>query len=200
MNKYEKLRALFRSNHPYRTNEIIRLGIPTQALIDLTRNGEIKHVTRGVYINANAPMTEVTNYKILAQAIPQGVLCLTSALKFHKLIKRTPDKTHMAGKRYSRLPRVDYPETVFHALSYETYDLDIDIYPEDDIAIQVYSIEKTIADCFKFRDQLGLKLPVDALKTAVKQNRINYGKLWDITGICGVRRIVDECLEILGVV
>ncbi len=207
MNKYAKLRSMFRSGKPVESSILKYWDIPSQALVDLTRNGEIKRVTRGVYIHSDTPVKTYTDYQILAQAVPHGVLCLTSALKLHGLIDTAPDVMHVALKRGTRIPKVDYPPVEFHLFSDDAYEYGVENHPYDDIVLRAYSMEKTIADCFKFRKQVGLETAVNALKAGLKKRLCTFSdrpgalifkheQFQEAAEVCGITKVVEPYMEL----
>lgn len=195
MNEYEKLKSVFNSGKPVKTSEVRAMGIPTQALVDFCRKGKIQRVTRGVYVAANSAATEYSDYELAAQAVPNGVLCLFSALRFHNLTVENPHKIHIALREKSRYPKVDYPPIVFYAYSEASYSFGVEVHDYNGIMIKVYSAAKTIADCFKFRNKIGLDVAIAALKDGIQEKMFSYDELWAAAKICRVSKIIRPYME-----
>ena len=195
MKKYEKLKSVFSSGQPVKTSEVRALGIPTQALVDFCRNGKVRRITRGVYIAADAAATEYSDYELAALAVPNGVLCLFSALRFHNLTVENPHELHIAIKANSRYPKIDYPPVVFYTCSDTSYSFGIETHTRAGVLIKVYSAAKTIADCFKYRNKIGLDVAIAALKEGIQAKMFSYDELWEAAKVCRVSKIIRPYME-----
>jgi predicted transcriptional regulator of viral defense system len=195
MKKYEKLKSVFSSGQPVKASVVRAQGIPTQALVDFRRKGKIRRITRGVYIATDAASTENTDYELAALTVPNGVLCLFSALRFHGLTVENPHELHIAIKANSRYPKIDYPPVVFYSYSNTSYSFGIETHDKAGVLIKVYSVAKTIADCFKYRNKIGLDVAIASLKEGIQAKMFSYDELWEAAKICRVSKVIRPYIE-----
>lgn len=179
-----------------RTSQALRLGIHPRTLYALRDAGEIEQIGRGLYRLATAP--PLTNPDLIAIAIriPRAVVCLISALAHHRLTTQVPHAVDIALPSHAQVPKVDgiplrvfwYPEPSFRA--------GIDVVTIDDIPVKVYSPEKTIADCFKYRNKIGLDLAIEALRAYRERTRKpNRAALMKFAQLNRVQKIMRPYLE-----
>lgn len=170
-------------------------GISAQFITNMLRNGEITRLGRGVYSLAGPGATERSDFETLSHLVPQGVVCLVSALRFHDLTDENPHEISVAVKHGSHPPRIEYPPVQFFVFSGLAYSSGVESHSVNGVELKVYSIEKTIADCFKYRNKIGLDIAVSALQDAVKKNKLNYNVLWESAKICRVSKIIRPYME-----
>ena len=126
----------------------------------------------------------------VSKLVPKSVVCLISALDFHNLTTQIPKKVYIALPREIKAPRVDYPPLDIVYLSKEPYSAGIEEHEIDGVAIRIYDKEKTIADCFKFRNKIGLDIAIEALKDYLSLGEINLDKLSSYAEIDRVKSII----------
>jgi predicted transcriptional regulator of viral defense system len=179
-----------------RTSEAIRLGIHPRTLYALRDNGEIESVSRGLYRFTNAPPLTSPDLVPIAIRIPRGVICLISALVHHGLTTQVPHTVDVALPSHAHAPEIDgIPLRVFW-YSEPSFSAGIDIVRIDEIPVQVYSPEKTIADCFKYRNKIGLDIAIEALRTFRERIRKpDFRKLTKFARIDRVEKIMRPYLE-----
>ena len=182
MTKQEQLKNLFCETRYLTAKEIRAAGIPSQTITNLCRCGKIERVAYGVYALAGNAASETDDLELLAKLVPAGVICLVSALRFHKLTDENPHE-------------FTYPPVCYFTFSGKAFSSGIKIHTTNGVDLKVYSIEKTIADCFKYRNKIGLDVAIAALREAVSQNRIDYNALWDAAKICRVSKIIRPYME-----
>jgi predicted transcriptional regulator of viral defense system len=147
-----------------RTSKAIRLGIHPRTLYALRDAGDIEQVGRGLYRLATAPPLSSPDLVPIAIRIPRAVVCLISALAHHGLTTQVPHSVDIALPSHAQIPRIDgvplrvfwYPEPSFNA--------GVDVIKVDHVPVRIYSPEKTIADCFKYRNKIGLDVAIEALR------------------------------------
>ncbi|MBQ7188400.1 MAG: hypothetical protein IJR99_03195 [Kiritimatiellae bacterium] len=194
MTKMEKLIGLFQKKGILSLQDPVCEGIPNVYFARLCDAGFIERIGHGVY---SCPAYSSSEYITNAEAsvvIPQGVACLFSALKYHELTLENPHQLHLAVPRGARVPKNELPLKIYH-FSPESYSFGIETVHTKDGQIQVYSIEKTLADCFKFRNLIGIDVAVAALKDAKRTGRINHDKLWDAMSVCRMEKVMYPYLE-----
>ena len=177
-----------------RTSEILRLGVHPRTLYQLRESGEVVQLSRGVYRLANLPPLENSDLAAATMRVPNGIICLVSALSFHKITTEIPHEVYLAIPTGKEKPRVDYPPMrVFH-FSTKTYSAGVEKYQMDGNKIKVYSMEKTVADCFKFRNRIGLDVALEALRLCIR-NGGSRKKIIDFARICRVEKVIRPYLE-----
>jgi predicted transcriptional regulator of viral defense system len=147
-----------------RMSEALRLGISRKALYAMRDAGVIEPVTRGTYRLASLEPLAHPDLVAVAMRVPQGVLCLISALSFHELTTQVPHTIAVALERGTRKPRLDYPPTRFFWFSGPAFSEGIETHKLDGVAVRVYDPEKTLVDCFRYRNQLGMDVVLEALR------------------------------------
>jgi predicted transcriptional regulator of viral defense system len=179
-----------------RTSKALRLGIHPRALYALRDAGEIEQVGRGLYRLSTAPALSSPDLVPIAIRIPRAVVCLISALAHHGLSTQIPHVIDIALPSHAKVPKVDgvplrvfwYPEPSFRA--------GVEVVEIDDISVRVYSAEKTIADCFKYRNKIGLDVAIEALRTYRERTpKPNRPKLTKFAEINRVQNIMRPYLE-----
>jgi predicted transcriptional regulator of viral defense system len=191
----EKLLKYIRRKGIVRAKELNRLGIPTIYLTRLVQEGRIERVNRGLY---RFPDAEVTEHFTLVQAvkkIPNGVVCLLSALSFHEFTTQLPHQIWIAverGKWEAGLR--DLPIRIFE-FSGKAFNEGIEKHRIEGGTAKVYCPEKTVADCFKYRNKIGLDVAIEALRECRRERRCTNDDLWHYAKICRVANVMRPYLE-----
>ncbi len=152
-----------------RTSQAIRLGIAPRTLYALRDAGRIEEATRGVYRLTGAPVSENADLVQIALRIPKGVICLISALAFHGLTTQIPHEVYVALPLDAEKPRLAYPPVRLFWLSRPAHSAGVEEHLLDGVAVRIYGREKTISDCFKYRNKIGLNLALESLKEGIAQ-------------------------------
>jgi predicted transcriptional regulator of viral defense system len=180
-----------------RTSEAERLGVRRQALYRLRDLGLVVPVSRGVYRLADLPDLSEPDLVAVATRIPRAVVCLVSALALHEITNEIPHEVHVALPRDVKTPRLDYPPLrVFH-FSGAALTEGVETREIDGVAVRVYGPEKSVADAFRFRNQLGLDLAIEALKLCLERKRASRATLLHFARICRVNKVMLPYLEAL---
>jgi len=151
------------------TSQAIRLGIAPRALYALRDAGQIVEVTRGVFRLSEALSIEHSDLVQVALRVPKGIICLISSLAFHNLTTQIPHQVTVALPLDAEKPRLAYPPVRLFWLSPPAYSAGIEEHLLEGVTVRIYSREKTIADCFKFRNKIGLEVALEALKESLGQ-------------------------------
>jgi predicted transcriptional regulator of viral defense system len=178
-----------------RTSDAIRSGIQPRTLYRLRDTGVIEMVSRGVYRLADLPEPALPDLLIVATRLPKAVVCLTSALALHELTDEIPHYVHIALPRKTEQPRLDHPPLRVVRLSPSCYEAGIERLRSDGVDLKVYSPAKTVADCFKFRNQIGLETALKALKALRKRRGFDVEELLAFARVCRVERVLHPYLE-----
>ena len=176
--------------------EALRLGINRYTLYSLLENGIIEQVTRGVYRLAELPPINNPDLVTVALRYPDSVVCLVSALSYHEITTQIPHAVSIAVERNTRIPTLDYPPLRVHRFSDKAYSSGIDEHMIDGVPVKIYSPEKTIADCFKFRMKIGMDVVLEALKLYNSRKKADLGNLLRFGEICRVKNVMMPYLEV----
>ena len=179
------------------TADMLNLGIHPRTLYKLRDTGVLEQLSRGVYRLADQEPVEHSDLVIVATRCPKAVICLVSALSFHLLTTQVPHSIFIALPQGSETPRIEYPPISVHRFSDESYDAGIEQHTISGITLQVYNPEKTIADCFKFRNKIGMDVVLEALKLYRKEKAFDVTKLLEYGRVCRVENIMKPYLEAL---
>ena len=161
----EKALNIFREhNDLLRTSQAIELGIAPRTLYAMHDAGLLVKITRGVFRLAEAAPLSDADLIQVALRIQKGVICLISALAYHNLTTQIPHQIYVAIPLHAEKPRLKYPPVRLFWFSRSVYSAGIDEHLIDGTSVSMYSREKTIADCFKYRNKIGLDISIEALK------------------------------------
>lgn len=180
-----------------RARDLARIGVYGGKLQQMLRNGSLNRVSRGLY-TAPRPgaIKEPDVLSQLAIKHPKLVYCLLTALQIHGLTTQSPHEVWVAISHKARAPNVDYPP--LHVMRFSDPLLEITQTSVDGIVqIPVTSVAKTIADCFKFRNKVGLDVALEALREAWRQKRVTMDELWVAANSCRMANVMRPYLESL---
>ena len=190
----EKISAL---GITFRTNEALRQGVHPRTLYALRDNGELEMLSRGVYrLKEHGPLSNPDLVPVAAR-VPHAVICLVSALSFHNLTTQIPHRISIALSRTMRNPSIEYPPLTVYHYEEQCYRSGIEEHLVDGTVVKVYSLEKTLADCFKFRHKIGMDIVLEALKRYREQENLKIKELLQYTALCRVERVAKPYLEAL---
>lgn len=190
--------AIFRRHRGVlRTAHALKLGIHPRVLYRLRDSGRLVSVARGVYRLADLPEPSQPDLLVVASRIPQSVICLISALSFHGLTTQVPHEVHIALPRGARSPRLGHPPIRVFLMTGAAYSEGIETHAVEGVQIRVYGPEKTVADCFKFRNKIGLDVAVEALRFARERKHVTPRALLHYARLCRVERVMSPYLEAL---
>ena len=187
---------IFKENNGIlRTQQAVRLGFAPRTLYKMREDGILVRESRGLYRLGETEFGSNTDLIQVALKIPKGVICLISALAFHNLTTQIPHQVYVALPTASEKPRLEYPPLRLFWLSHKAYSAGVETHEVEGIPIHIYGIEKTVADCFKFRNKIGLDVAIEALKFYRKLEGFNIGILLEYARIDRVERIIKPYLE-----
>lgn len=177
--------------------EVAKAGIHTHTLSRLVRSGVLERVGRGVYRRADAPISEHHGLALAAAAVPEGVVCLLSALNFHRLGTQLPHEVWIALDRSARRPSIEYPRLHVVRFSGKALREGVETYRIEGQTVRIYGVAKTIADLFKYRNKIGLDVALEALREGWRARRFTMEELHRYARICRVERVMRPYLEAL---
>lgn len=177
-----------------RAAQALRAGIHPSTLYTMRDTGIVEIVSRGVY---RLGIDQLGNPDLvtIASRIPAGVICLISALAFHDITTQIPHEIHVALPRGSEEPRLDYPPIKTYRMTGEAFTEGVETHEMDRIRVRIYSLEKTLADCFKFRNRIGLDTTIEALRLYRERKDVKVDALMRFASICRVTKIMRPYLE-----
>ena len=178
-----------------RTGEALDLGIHRRTLYAMRDSGLLERLDRGLYRLADLPPLTDPDIVTVARKIPDGVICMISALHFYDMTTQIPHVVSIAVRRGKEPPRLSYPPTKIYPFSGEAFTEGIEKHVIDETPVRVYSVEKTIADCFKYRHKLGMDIIREALEFYRKNRKPNRRKLMHFSRICRVEKVMRPYLE-----
>jgi predicted transcriptional regulator of viral defense system len=191
----EQVIEVVREKGVLRPRDLDSYGIPREYLSRLCERGLLQRVGRGLYVLADA---EVTEYQTLAEAskrVPQGVLCLLSALQFHGLTTQAPFEVWMALEQKAWQPQVDRPRMRFVRFSGPAFESGVEEHRIKGVPVKVYCPAKTVVDCFKYRNKIGLDVALEALQDCRSQRKCTNDELWQYANVCRVANVMKPYLE-----
>ena len=178
-----------------RMSEAIAHGITRYMLYSLRDKGVIEQMSRGIYRLVELPPISNPDLVTVSLRFPNAVICLVSALAYYDITTQIPHDVSVAVPRDSRMPSLDFPPIQAYRFSNEAYKSGIEEHLIDGISIKVYSPEKTLADCFKFRNKIGMDVVMEALKLYKTRKKFNLSELLKYAKICRVENIMLPYLE-----
>ena len=188
--------AIFREfGGQLRMSEAVDYGITPYTLYALRDRGIVELVSRGVYRLADLPPLSDPDLVTVSLRYPSAVVCLVSALSYHGITTQIPHEVSVAVPRSSRLPSLDYPPVRAHRFSNTSYSVGIETHRIDGAAVKVYDREKTVADCFKFRNRIGMDVVLEALRLHRERNGLDLGSLLGYARACRVEKVMQPYLE-----
>lgn len=177
------------------TKEAVDSGVQYRTLYSMRDQGLLERVSRGRYRLAElAPLSD-PDLSVVGLRIPKAVICLLSALRFHGLTTQVPHAVYIALPRGSAQPRLEHPPIRVFKFSGQALSEGIEVHDIDGISIRIYSPAKTIADCFKFRNQVGLDVALEALKMYRQTPGFDINEVTHFARICRVEKVMRPYLE-----
>ncbi len=178
-----------------RTRDILSAGIHRRDIKRVRDTGQIIRVKRGLYRLVEIPLISNQGFIDLARAVPEGVVCLLSALSYYELTTFSPSIISMAICRGSRRPKIEYPPVEFYYFSTKQFEAGINEIKIKAHKVRIYCPEKTICDCFRYRNKLGLDIAKEGLSEYLKQKDRNLEKLFEYAEICRVKPLLQTWLN-----
>ncbi|WP_211364269.1 type IV toxin-antitoxin system AbiEi family antitoxin domain-containing protein [Propionivibrio limicola] len=193
----DKLIHLARSLGLIRPRDLEPIGIPRISLTRAVRRGQLERVGRGLY---GLPGRQVSEHGALAEVarrVPKGVVCLLSALRFHGLTTQAPFEVWLAIENKAITPKLDYPPLRIVRFSGAALTEGVEEHVVDDVTVRITCIAKTVADCFKYRNKIGLDVALEALRDAWHEKRMTSDDLWRYAKVCRVANVMRPYLDSL---
>ncbi len=191
------LDAFRRAGGILRTAQALRAGVHPRDLYALRDTGVLQQISRGVYRLGDLPPLADPDLVTVALRVPKGVIALVSALHFHGLTTEIPHEVSIALPSGKSRPKLDWPPVRVYWLSGTMYTSGIEVHERDGVRLRVYGAAKSVADCFKFRNRLGIEVALDALRTGIEERKFTPAELLRSARTCRVGEVVRPYLEAL---
>jgi predicted transcriptional regulator of viral defense system len=192
-----KVLDLARERGVLRPRDLARADLPADYLWRLYRKEKLERVGRGLYVLPGADLTEHHTLAEAALRVPHGVVCLLSALRFHDLTTQAPYEVWMAIDVKARRPKEEIIPLRIVRFSGEALTAGVEEHGVEGVSVKVYSSAKTVADCFKYRNKIGLDVALEALRDCWRQRLATADELWRYAEVCRVARVMRPYLESL---
>ena len=191
----QRVLELARQKGLLRASDLDAIKAPRIVLTRLTAIGLLDKVGRGLYRLPDHPSSEHESLATVATKVPRAVFCLLTALQFHELTTQLPRQIWIAMPRGSHIPRIDYPPIKMVQMTGDVYAEGIETVERDGVMLRVYGVAKTVADCFKHRNKIGLDVALEALKDVRAKRRASADDLWHYAKLCRVANVMRPYLE-----
>ena len=193
----EKVLELARKKGVLRSRDLLDQAIPRVTLTRLERAGRIERVGRGLY---TLPGADISEHHALAEAcrrVTHGIVCLLSALRFHDLTTQNPFEVWLAIDRKARSPRIEYPPLRIVRFGGKTLTEGIERHDIEGVTVRLTSPARTVADCFRYRNKIGVDVAVEALREFRRLRRGTVDELWEAAEVGRVKTVIRPYLEAL---
>lgn len=181
----------------FRPRDVVQRGISRTALGRLTRAGRVERVGRGLYMPAKAKITEHHTLAEAAKRVPAGVVCLLSALAFHGMTTQSPHEVWLAIDVKARKPTTDWPPLRIVRFSGRARMFGVETRFIEGVEVHITSRAKTVADCFKYRNKIGIDVAIEALREYLRKRGRSMDDLLRAAEVCRVSRVLEPYLEAL---
>ncbi len=196
-NHADRVLKLVKERGIIRPRELDTYSIPRATVSRMEQRGQLTRLSRGIYIH---PESELSEYYSLAEAskrVPHGVICLLSSLRFHGLTTQEPFEIWMAVDPKARLPKVEGIPLRIVRFSKKALSSGFEKHEIEGVTVKIYKPAKTVADCFKYRNKIGLDVAIEALKDCRDQKKCSQDQLWNYAKVCRVTNVIRPYLEML---
>ena len=194
--KIEQVIGIVRKIGIIRPRDLASHGIPREYLIRLSRQGRLEKLGRGLYQMPQADITENHSLAEACKKVPNGIICLLSALRFHGLTTQLPFEVWLAIDRKARIPKMEGLQLRVSRFSIEARGVGVEEHVIEGVKVRVFSPAKTVADCFKYRNKIGLDVALEALRDCRRQRKCTNNELWHYAKLLRVSNVMRPYLEV----
>lgn len=193
-----KFTGVFQEKHGYaKTTELKEKWVHQRDIRKAVDEGRVIKIKSGLYRHGETPMISHQGFIDVSLAVPHGVICLISALAYYELTTFNPTFIFVALPRNTWRPKIEYPPVEFFHFSKKQFEAGIDEVKIADFNVRIYCPEKTICDCFRYRNKLGLDIAKEGLTEYLKRKDRSLEKLLEYAGICRVKPLMKTWLDAL---
>ncbi len=176
-------------------SEAIKVGIHRRELYALRDRGDLEVVSRGLYRLVDMPDPSLPDFIPVAKKIPHGVICLISALAFHEITTQIPHFVYVALPSQAHKPAISYPPMRYFWYSQKLLKTGVQEHSIDGCTIKVFDVEKTLVDCVKFRNKIGMDVVLEAFKMYWQSRKTNLEKLFEYAKLFRVEKVLKPIME-----
>lgn len=180
-----------------RARDLAREGVPSTTLTRMVATGQVARVGRGLYAAPDAPVTEHHDLARVAARVPHGIVCLLSALLFHDIGTQLPPCVWLAIPRTARKPRLDHPPLHIVRCSGERLHAGVETHWREGVPVRVTSAARTVADCFRYRNKIGIDVAVEALRDYIERRIAPIPELDEAAEVARVGAVITPYMEAL---
>jgi predicted transcriptional regulator of viral defense system len=191
----EKVLDLVRRKGVLRPRDLDEYDIPREYLARLQRRGLVFRAGRGLYVDVNADLTTHHTLAEVCKRVPNGVVCLLSALQFHGVTMQMPHQVWLAISRTMRDPNEPALPIRTVRMTGQSFTAGVERHNIEGVEVKIYSPAKTVVDCFKFRNKIGIDVALEALRDCHREGKCTYDELWRYAKICRQTRVMKPYLE-----
>jgi predicted transcriptional regulator of viral defense system len=191
----DNLERLARRTGILRPRDLDAHGIPRQYLRILEDRGVIRKSGRGLYVHDQATQTESHTLAQAAKLVPEGIVCLLTALRLHGLTTQAPFEVWLAIDGKAWKPRIDYPPLHIVRFSGAALTHGVEQRKIEGIPARVFNPAKTVADCFKYRNKVGLDVALEALRDCLRLRKATVDQIWQAAKVCRVANVIRPYME-----
>jgi len=178
-----------------RSRDLSKFNIPRVVLTRLVRNGELEKVSPGLYRLTGMQISEKEAMVQVALKVPKAIFCLLTALQYHELTTQLPHEIWIALPQGSHAPRIKYPPIKVIQSSEKIYSQGVEKVICDNVEFKIYNPAKTLVDCFKHRNKIGLDIALEALKEGFRKSKVTRDQLFHYAKIARVKKIITPYIE-----
>ena len=172
-------------------------GIARQYLRLAAQQGLVVRSGRGLYTATDAPVTELHSLAEASKRVPRGVICLLSALRFHDIGTQNPFEVWIAIGEKDRRPVAGHPPLRVARFSPRSLTFGQEKHRIEGVPTRIFSPAKTVADCFKYRNKIGLDVALEALRECLRQRKATRSAIWEAAKVCRVSNVMKPYMEAL---
>lgn len=187
--------ALLSEKGLVRMREFSDAGVGAETVARMVRDGEVERVARGLYQLSDAMPDPQHNFAEASALVPKGVICLTSALQYHEMTLQMPSAVWMAIDRTGWKPKVEYPPIRFVRFGAKAMSEGIKCHQIDGVAVPIFEPAKTIVDCFRYRNKIGLDVALESLREGLRGKRATPDQLWKFARSARVWTVMRPYVE-----
>jgi predicted transcriptional regulator of viral defense system len=181
----------------FRPQDVEPLGLSPYDLLRMAADGQVERVGRGLYRRAGAPVTDDDSVALVAAAVPQGIVCLMSALQMHDLGTQSPHEVWLALDRKARPPRVLPVKVRIVRYSGRMLTEGVTSRTVQGVSVRITDPARTVVDCFRYRNKFGVDVALEALRDVLRTKKASVAQLERVAEVCRIRTVMRPYVEAL---
>ncbi len=191
----ERARALLAKRGMLRLRELAEAGIAEETMARLVRHGEVSRLSRGLYQLADTEVDAAHSLVEASKLVPKGIICLISALQYHGLTTQLSSQVWMAIQQNAWKPSISYPPIKSVRFGEQALTKGVEIHQIEGVDVRIYNVAKTVVDCFRYRNKIGMDIALEALRESLHKRRCTANELWKMAQELHVLNVMKPYLE-----